>query len=278
MRWAAMRNNMKQSVEVKVKQLNKVLILIVFCLATSSACTSTIFPSPTATATPTPMPTSTLPPTSIPEIEPTPTDEISFDSISYSTGIEIIQILEVPAVIDRNGNYAMTFPPNWKLGPLHTDFASIIEEESQVNENVKGLFEYFLISDPNIRAFGFSTSAAQLNKDSFLIAVVKMFKGDDYLSRSIDELADLFIANQPSQELVNFTYRSESLTSPFDVSTLIMLNEVQDGKGNIAIYNGILLAKLDSAYVQVFFLTNNPEINLGEELAYPASSIMNYDE
>jgi hypothetical protein len=57
-----------------------------------------------------------------------------------------------------------------------------------------------------------------------------------------------------------------------------MLNEVQDGNGNIAIYNGILLAKLDSAYVQVFFLTNNPNINLGEELAYPASSMMNYDE
>ena len=105
-----------------------------------------------------------------------------------------------------------------------------------------------------------------------------MFKDNDALSRDIDELADTFIANQTSPELVNFTYRSEPLTSASDVPTLIMLNEVKDGNGKVAIYNGILLAKLDSVYVQVFFLTNNPDINLGEELAYPASSIMNYDE
>lgn len=124
----------------------------------------------------------------------------------------------------------------------------------------------------------FSTSPTQLNEESFLVVVVKMFEEEKYLSRTMDELADMFIVGQPAGELVEFTYRSDPLTSASGVPTLIMLNEVQDGKGNIAIYNGILLAKLDSAYVQVFFLTNNREIDLGEELAYPASSIMNYDK
>jgi len=223
-------------------------------------------------------PTATLLPNTDSEIDSVPTVEGYIDSTVYSTGIEIVQVVEVPGVIDHNGKYALTLPKNWILGALHTDFASTIENESQVNENVKGLFEYFLKTDPNIRAFGFSTSHSQLNKDSFLVAVVKMFQDEIYLSRSINELADMFVANQSSPELVNFTYISEPLTSASDIPTVIMLNEVQDGKGNSAIYNGILLAKLDSAYVQVFFLTNNPEINLGDELAYPASSVMNYDK
>jgi hypothetical protein len=259
-------------VEAKVNQRNRVLTVLIFSLATSLACSSTILSSSTST------PTSTLPCATVPATELAPTDEDTIDSKTYSTGIEIVQILEIPGIIDHDGSYALTFPKNWILVPLHTDFASVVEEDGQANENVKGLFEYFLETDPNIRTFGFSTLPTQLNEDSFFVAVVKMFKDDDFLSVNIDELADMFIANQPSQELVNFTYRSEPLTSAFDIPTLIMLNEVQDGEGNIVIYNGILLAKLDSAYVQVFFLTNNPEINLGEELAYPASSIMNYDE
>ncbi len=260
-----------------MNQKYRILATFIFCLIMSSACSSTAS-SLAPTPTPITIPTATLPANTNSDIEAIPTVEGYIDSNTYSTGIEVIQVIEIPGRIDHVGNYALTFPENWVLGPLHTDFASVVEEESQANENIKTLFEYFLKTDPNIRAFGFSTSPAQLNKDSFVVVVVKMFKDNDTLSRDIDELADMFIANQTSPELVNFTYRSEPLTSASDVPTLIMLNEVRDGSGKVAIYNGILLAKLDSVYVQVFFLTNNPDINLGEELAYPASSIMNYDE
>jgi len=229
-------------------------------------------PTPTATA----LPTATEIPS--PTKELVPTVEGFIDSNIYSTGIEIVQIIEVPGAVDHIGNYALTFPKNWIVGPLHTDFVPIVEKESQVNEEVRRLFDYFIKTDPDIRIFGFSTLSSQLNEKSFIVVVVKMFTDSDYLSKTIDELADMFVANQPAQELVNFTYRSEQLTSAFDVPIVIMLNEIQDGNGEVLIYNGILLAKLDSAYVQVFFLTNNPEIDLGEELAYPASSIMNYDE
>jgi len=252
-----------------VNQTHKKWLVIVFSLVMSLACS--MFPV-------TSSPTATPQPDTNSEIGSVPTVEGYIDSTVYTTGIEITQVIEVPGVIDHNGKYALTLPKNWVLGALHSDFASTVEKESQVNESVKGLFDYFLKTDPNIRAFGFSTSPTQLNKDSFLVAVVKMFQDNNYSSRNIDELADIFIANQSSPELVNFTYRSEPLSSALDIPTVIMLNEVQDGKGNIAIYNGILLAKLESAYVQVFFLTNNPEINLGDELAYPASSIMNYDK
>lgn len=209
-------------------------------------------------------------------IEPTVEDD--FGSTLYTTGIEILQVVEIPAVIDHVGQYALTFPNNWLVGALHQDFASIVAEEGRENENVQGLFEYFLKTDPDIRAYGFSTLPAQLNKDSFVIAAVKMFQEDMYLSRNIEDLADLFITNQPSPELVTFTYRSEPLLSASDIPLIILISEVQDGGGGTALYNGILLAKLKSAYVQVFFMTDNPENNLLNELAYPASSIMDYEE
>ena len=242
-------------------------MIIVLALVASLACSSMFSLTPTPTA-----------PTSSSNPELVPTVEGYIDSKLYSTGIEVVQIVEVPGLIDHDGNYALTFPKNWIVGPLHTEFAAIVEKESKVNATVKGLFDYFLESDPDIRAFGFGTSPTQLNGKSFVVAVVKMSKDNTYQSRTMDELADMFIANQPSQELVSFTYRSKPLTSASDIPTLLMLNEVQDGKGNISIYNGILLAKLESVYVQVFFLTNNPEVNLGDELAFPASSIMNYDK
>lgn len=254
--------------------MNKKYKALIICVAliANLACSSTMFPSLTAT------PTATLIPTVNPDIRLIPTVEGYIDSNIYSTGIEVVQVVEVPGIIDHTGGYALQFHENWILGPLHVDFAPVVEKEGVANENVKGLFEYFLKNDSNIRAFGFSTLPTQLNKDSFVVVVVKMFNDDKYLSQTIGELADTFIASQPAQELVNFTYRSEPLTSALDVPTIIMLNEVKDRNGNITIYNGILLAKLDSAYVQVFFLTNNSKINLGEELAYPASSIMDYDK
>jgi hypothetical protein len=254
-----------------MKQKHSTLIIFVFCLfITSLACSLTKLSPLSSSATAQPIVDT--------KTELIPTVEGYIDSNIYSSGIEVVQVVEVPGIVDHVGNYALTFPKNWKVGPLHSDFASIVEQDSRINENVKALFDYFIKTDPNIRAFGFSTAPSQLKEESFLVAVVKTFDDEKYLSRTMDELADMFIAGQPAGELVDFTYRSDPLTSASDVPTLIMLNEVQDGKGNIAIYNGILLAKLDSAYVQVFFLTDNPEIDLGEELAYPASSIMNYDQ
>jgi hypothetical protein len=248
------------------------LVFVFSLLVTSLACSLAKFSPLASSATATNLPSVDSNTVLVPTVEG------YIDSNIYTSGIEVVQVIEVPGIVDHVANYALTFPKNWKVGPLHTDFASIVEKDSRVNENVKALFDYFLKTDPHIRAFGFSTAPTQLNKDSFLVAVVKVFDDEKYLSQTMDELADAFIANQPSGELVNFTYRSDPLTSATGVPTLIMLNEVQDGKGNIAIYNGILLAKLDSVYVQVFFLTNNPKIDLGEELAYPASSIMNYDK
>ena len=140
-----------------MNQKHKTWLIITFLLAVSLACS--IFPLKSSPTT-TPLPNTNS------ETDSVPTVEGYIDSTIYSTGIEITQIIEVPGVIDHDGKYALTLPKNWALGALHKDFASIVEKESQPNENVKAFFEYFLKRGCSLIGFGYVN-----NKNVFVASV-----------------------------------------------------------------------------------------------------------